>query len=71
MKIIEKFRRGSPRLERNLLGCMRYHRDFVPITWRDCDLRNWLNGTFYDNAFTLEKKDRIFLHRMEDPQPLG
>ncbi len=39
-----------------LLDCKRYHRDYVEINWRDCDLRRWLNDTFYHAAFDADEK---------------
>ena len=30
-----------------------------PVTWEESYIRNWLNGHFYDNAFTREEKDKI------------
>ena len=38
-------------LSEYLLDCRRYHREPVEMTWRDCDLRAWLNERFYQNAF--------------------
>jgi hypothetical protein len=43
-------------LSEYLLDCQRYHADFVDITWRDCDLRRWLNDNFYKAAFTAAEK---------------
>jgi hypothetical protein len=34
-----------------LLDCKRYYKEFVDITWRDSDLRKWLNEDFYQTAF--------------------
>ena len=50
-----------------ILDCKRYHgasaqikwRDSVDITWRDCDLRRWLNDEFYSAAFTDAEKELI------------
>ena len=36
-----------------------YHNTDQDITWADSDLRAWLNGTFYDTAFTTDEKARI------------
>ena len=41
------------------LDCKRYHREFVDTTWRDCDLRTWLNEQFFDAAFTAAEKGNI------------
>ena len=38
-------------LSEYILDCKRYHGEFVDITWRDCDLRQWLNDAFYHAAF--------------------
>ena len=31
----------------------------VDTTWEECDLRVWLNDTFFNTAFTSEEQDRI------------
>jgi len=54
-------------LSRYILDCKRYHGksaditwyDSVDITWRDCDLRQWLNEEFYHTAFT--SADKAFI----------
>ncbi|WP_201779742.1 DUF6273 domain-containing protein [Oxobacter pfennigii] len=54
-------------LSEDILDCRRYHGrtmditwyDCVDITWHDCDLRKWLNGEFYNTAFTAEEKKLI------------
>ena len=38
---------------------MRYNDVRKPVTWETCTLRQWLNGEFYDNAFTGNEKKRI------------
>ena len=38
-------------LSEYILDCKRYHGEYVDITWRDCDLRRWLNDAFYHAAF--------------------
>ena len=32
------------------LDCVRYHNEWVDITWEYCDLRRWLNDDFYNRA---------------------
>lgn len=39
-----------------ILDCKRYHRDFTDMTWRDSDLRKWLNDEFYNTAFNESEK---------------
>ena len=34
------------------------------VKWRDCSLRKWLNGDFYDKAFSPEEKKRIAVSRV-------
>ncbi|MEH6943015.1 DUF6273 domain-containing protein [Bacillus sp. JJ722] len=33
-------------LSEYILDCRRYQGESVDITWRDCDLRKWLNDEF-------------------------
>ncbi len=46
-------------LSKYILDCKRYHREFTAISWRDCDLRQWLNETFYHAAFTDAEKEVV------------
>lgn len=53
-------------LSESILECKRYHHDDKPyhseeadITWRDSDLRKWLNNYFYNTAFGERAKERI------------
>lgn len=46
-------------LSEYILDCKRYHGKSVDITWRDCDLRKWLNDEFYNIAFTATEKEFI------------
>ena len=36
-----------------------FHSDKSSVTWETSELRQWLNGPFYDAAFTPEEKGRI------------
>ena len=36
-----------------------YHNTAGSITWATCDLRNWLNSTFYNKAFDSSEKAAI------------
>ncbi|HET9495865.1 MAG TPA: DUF6273 domain-containing protein [Chloroflexia bacterium] len=42
-----------------ILDCKRYHREYVDTTWRDCDLRKWLNEEFYNAAFTAAAQELV------------
>lgn len=43
-------------LSEYILDCKRYHGELTDITWRDCDLRKWLNNEFYNAAFSATEK---------------
>jgi hypothetical protein len=43
-------------LSEYILDCKRYHGELTDITWRDCDLRKWLNAEFYNAAFSAGEK---------------
>ena len=41
------------------LDCSTYHDTNSSVTWENCSLRNWLNGTFYNSAFSVTEKNLI------------
>jgi hypothetical protein len=43
-------------LSDRILECRRYHPEFVETTWRDSDLRAWLNSEFFRAAFGDDEK---------------
>lgn len=53
-------------LSEYLLDCKRYHGEYVDITWRDCDLRTWLNDEFYNTAFNAAEKKFVRATRCTD-----
>ena len=36
-----------------------FHKECVEVTWESCDLRGWLNDTFYREAFTVDEQNQI------------
>lgn len=36
-----------------------YHNSLDPVTWEECDLRQWLNGEFLNTAFSAKEQERI------------
>ena len=46
-------------LSKYILDCKRYHGEYKDITWRDCDVRKWLNDAFYNIAFNAAEKGFI------------
>ncbi len=43
-------------LSRYALECKKFHNEFRSVSWRDCDLRHWLNNDFYNVAFNDNEK---------------
>lgn len=41
------------------LDRQRYNESDDNVTWETCSLRNWLNTTFFNEAFSIEEKKRI------------
>lgn len=41
------------------LDCKQYNTSFDPVTWENCSLRKWLNGTFLNNALSAEEQALI------------
>lgn len=46
-------------LSEHIVDCKRYHGSNVDMTWRDCDLRQWLNGEFLETAFDAAEQESI------------
>lgn len=41
------------------LDCRSYHETEGEVTWETSDIRNWMNGDFYEAAFTAEEQAKI------------
>ncbi len=41
------------------LDCKQYHTEQAGVTWEACSLRQWLNGTFLNDAFSTEEQSLI------------
>lgn len=41
------------------LDCQQYHTSRIFGTWENCTLRKWLNGAFFNNAFSVEEQKQI------------
>lgn len=46
-------------LSEYILDSKRYHNQAVDTTWRDCDLRRWLNNAFLRIAFSATEREHI------------
>jgi hypothetical protein len=67
--VLETSGRSLLLLSKHILDCKRYHPEFALTTWRDCDLRRWLNDEFYNSAFTAAEKKRVRTTRNTDHGP--
>ena len=45
-----------------------YHGTPTDTSWKDCDLRRWLNGPFLEAAFTPAERAKITAVRVENPR---
>lgn len=54
-------------LSRYVIDCQQYHEKYYDITWAECDLRNWLNSTFYESAFNEEQQWQIIETEVLNP----
>ena len=41
------------------LDCKDYNEEYKSTTWENCTLRNWLNGTFYNTAFSSAEQGAV------------
>ena len=46
------------------IDCRQYHDRYEDVTWSDCSLRSWLNGEFYQEAFSPSERAMIFEARI-------
>ena len=47
------------------LDCRMYHGDNTTMTWENCDLRKWLNGEFFQDAFTAEEQAVLLIDEID------
>ena len=46
-------------VSRYALDCQLFDQDSKSISWKDCDLRAWLNGSFLEAAFSMDEQELI------------
>ncbi|MBZ0307882.1 MAG: DUF6273 domain-containing protein [Anaerolineae bacterium] len=46
-------------LSEYIIDCKRYHNEAVDTTWRDCDIRRWLNTELFSMAFSVTEQEGI------------
>lgn len=58
-------------LSRYGLDAQPYNTELVDITWEQCTLRTWLNGTFLNKAFTAGEQKEILLTNVDNGSSQG
>lgn len=53
-------------LSRYGLDCLPYNETEEEMTWENCSLRTWLNGEFYENAFSEDEMLKIVTTKLEN-----
>ena len=53
-------------MSEKILDCESYHNLNTEITWAECSLRNWLNGYFYNLAFSNTEKQKIITTHLKN-----
>lgn len=46
-------------VSKQALDCQQYNTSDTDVTWENCSLREWMNGTFLNNAFSTEERALI------------
>ena len=58
-------------ISRYALDAVRYKTEWTSVTWETCSLRTWLNGDFYNKAFSAEEKQNIITGKVTaDKNPM-
>ena len=52
----------------HILDVAQYHSAWEEVTWEKSALRKWMNGSFYNNAFSNSDRDRIVSVENENPE---
>ena len=56
---VDKENRQALLISKYALDCKPYNETYKNITWEECSLRTWLNGTFLNAAFSAEEQAGI------------
>ena len=57
--ILARYGNKALLISRYGLDAQPYNTDFTDVTWETCTLRTWLNGTFYNKAFSSAEQSAI------------
>ncbi len=55
-------------LSKYVLDAKLYNDVWAEVTWETCSIRNWLNTTFLDTAFSVNEQEWIFSSSMSNPE---
>ena len=53
----------------NCIDCRPFNNVDTDVTWETCSLRTWLNGSFYNTAFSDSERSRILQTYVTNPNP--
>lgn len=53
-------------ISRYALDAQPYNKDYTSVTWETCTLRTWLNGTFYNKAFSSAEQAAILTTNVDN-----
>lgn len=53
-------------ISRYALDVQPYNKDYTSVTWETCTLRTWLNGTFYNKAFSSAEQAAILTTNVDN-----
>lgn len=68
--VLAKEDRKALAISKYALDCQRYNLSVADVTWENCSLRTWLNGTFLNSAFSSDEQARIAASSVsEDKNP--
>ncbi len=58
-QVLENDGKSALLVSKYCLDSKPFNNDFRPVSWRECDLRKWLNGPFLGKAFTRAEQASI------------
>ena len=58
-------------ISKESLDCKKYHEQLMPVTWKECSLRTWLNSVFLNNAFSEEEQKSIISIKVNNGKDQG
>ena len=65
--VLEKKENGEMLLlSKSALDAKPYNEDITDSSWETSTLRLWLNGDFYETAFSKEEQERIIVHEVQN-----